>query len=112
MSWNGYPKRVHNSVIKRLEKNRLRPRLADNDDRKKIQLDLSYNEKLGEKLVTPLIKKFKRYFNKNVNIFVKYGTNELFLFYPTKDRIKKEMSYTSFNVLVATMITLVKRTEI
>ena len=49
MSWNGYSKRVQNSVIKRLEKNRSRPRLTD-DDRKKIWLNLPYNEKLGEKL--------------------------------------------------------------
>ena len=49
MSWNGYPKRVRNSVIKRLEKNRSRPRLTV-DDRKKIWLNLPYIEKLGEKL--------------------------------------------------------------
>ena len=87
MSWNGYPKRVRNSVIKQLQKNRSHPRLTDDDDRKKIWLSLPYNEKLGEKLVTTLVKKLKRYFNKNVNIVVKYTTNELSLFCPTKDRI-------------------------
>ena len=51
MSWNGYPKRVRNSVIKQLQKNTSRPRLTDDDDRKKIWLNLPYNEKLGEKLV-------------------------------------------------------------
>ena len=49
MSWNGYLKRVRNSVTKWLEKNRSRPRLTD-DDRKKIWLNLRYNEKLGEEL--------------------------------------------------------------
>ena len=36
MSWNSYPKRVQNSVIKRLQTNRSRPRLTDDDYRKKI----------------------------------------------------------------------------
>ena len=48
MSWNGYPKRVRNPVIKRLEANKLHPRLTNDDDRKKIWLDLTYNGKLGE----------------------------------------------------------------
>ena len=56
MSWNGYPKRVRNSIIKRLDTNKLLSKSADDDDRKKIWLDLPYNGKLGEKLVTSLIK--------------------------------------------------------
>ena len=36
MSWNSYPKRVQNSVIKRLQTNRSRPRLTDDDYRRKI----------------------------------------------------------------------------
>ena len=36
MSWNGYPKRVRNPIIKRLEANKLHPRLTNDDDRKKI----------------------------------------------------------------------------
>ena len=38
MSWNGYPKRVRNSVIKRIETNRSRSRLTDNDYRKRTWL--------------------------------------------------------------------------
>ena len=57
------------------------------DDRKKIWLDLPYNGKLGKKLVTSLIKKLKRYFKVNVKIVVKYRTNKLSMFCPTKDRI-------------------------
>ena len=68
MSWNGYPKRVRNSVIKRLEKKRSRPRLTD-DDRKKIWLNLPYNEKLGEKL--------------------SIEQTNYFCFCPTKDRISR-----------------------
>ena len=59
MSWNGYPKRVRNSVIKRLDTNKSHSRSADDDDRKKIWLDLPYSGKLEEKLVTSLIKKLK-----------------------------------------------------
>ena len=62
MSWNGYPKRVRNSIIKRLDTNKLLSKSADDDDRKKIWLDLPYNGKLGEKLVTSLIKKLKTLF--------------------------------------------------
>ena len=72
-SWNGYPKRVRNSVIKRLDTNKSHSRSADDDDdRKKIWLDLPYNGKLGEKLVTSLIKKLKRYFKENVKACIRY----------------------------------------
>ena len=49
--------------------------------------DLSYNGKQGEQLVTSLIKKLKRYFKENVNILVKYRTDKLSMFCPTKDKI-------------------------
>ena len=87
MSWNGYPKRVQNSVIKQTETNKLHLRLTDDDDRKKIWLDFQYIGKIGEKLVTSLIKKLKRYFKGKVNIVVKYRTNKLSMFCPTKYRI-------------------------
>ena len=85
LSWNGYPERVSNFVIERLETNTPHPRITD-DDRMKIWLNLC-NGKLGEKLVTSLIKKLKRYFKENFNIVVKYRTNKLSIFCPTKDRI-------------------------
>ena len=87
MSWNGYPKRVQNSVIKWIETKKSHSRLTDDDDRKKISLDLPYSGKLGERLVTSLIKKFKRYFKEKVSIVVKCRTNKLSMFCPTKDRI-------------------------
>ena len=87
MSWNSYPKRVQNSIMKRLETNRSRPRLTVDDDRKKIWLNLPYNGKQGEQMVTSLIKKLKLYFKMNVKIFVKYRTNKLFMFCSMKDRI-------------------------
>ena len=78
MSWNGYQKRVRNFVIKRLEANKSHSRLIDDDDRKRIWLDLSCNGKLGKKLVTSLIKKLKHYFKENVNIVAKHSTNYLY----------------------------------
>ena len=75
--WNGYSERVQNSVIKRLDTNKSRSRSADDNDRKKIWLDLPYNGKLGEKLVTYLIKKLKRCFKVNVKFIVKVRTNKL-----------------------------------
>ena len=83
----GYPKRVQNPFIKRLDTNKSHSRSAG-DDRKKIWLDLPYNDKLGEKLVTSLIKKLKRHFKVNVKIIVKYKTNKLSMFCPIKDRIR------------------------
>ena len=65
MSWNGYPKRVRNSVIKRIGTNKSHSRLTDDDDRKKIWLDLPYSGELGEKLVTSSIKKLKCYFKEH-----------------------------------------------
>ena len=59
----------------------------DDDDKKIIQLDLPYNGKLGEKLLTSLIKKLKRCFKEKGNIIVNYRTNKLSMFCPTKDRM-------------------------
>ena len=87
MSWSGYAERVWNYVIKRIETNKSHSRLTDDDDRKKIWLDSPYNDKLGEKLVTSLTKKLKRYFKEKVNTVVKYRTNKLFMCCTTKDRI-------------------------
>ena len=87
MSWNGYQKWVWNSVIKRIGRNKSQSRLRDDEDRKKIWLDLPYNANLGEKLVTSLIKELKGYFKEKVNIAVEYRTNKLSMFCPTEDRI-------------------------
>ena len=54
---NGYPKQVRNSVIKWLGTNRSWSRLIDDDERKKIWLDLPGNGKQEEQLVTSLTKK-------------------------------------------------------
>ena len=43
-------------TLKRIGTNKSHSRLTDDDDRKKIWLNLPYNGKLGEKLVTSLIK--------------------------------------------------------
>ena len=83
--WNGYRKQIQNSVIRWLETNRSRPILTDDDERKKIWLDLPDNGKQGEQLVASLTKKKKRYFKEN--IVVKYRTNKLSMFCPTKDKI-------------------------
>ena len=90
MSWNSYPKRVQNSVVKRLQTNRSRPRLTDDDYRRKIWWDLPCTGKLREKLVTSLIKKLKHHFKENVNIVVKLRTNKLSMFCPTKYRISND----------------------
>ena len=63
--------------MKLIERIKSHLRLTDDDDRKKILLDLPYNGKLGEKLVTSLIKKLKCDFKENINIVVKYRTNKL-----------------------------------
>ena len=55
--WNGYRKQIQNSVIRWLETNRSRPILTDDDERKKIWLDLPDNGKQGEQLVASLTKK-------------------------------------------------------
>ena len=45
MLWNGYPKRAQYSVIKQLETNRSHPKLTNDDDRKKVWLELPNNGK-------------------------------------------------------------------
>ena len=87
MSWNRYPKRVQNSLIRRIETNKSHSRLTGDNNRQKSWVDLPYNGKLGEKLLTSLMKKVKRCFKEKVNIIVKYRTNKLSMFCPTKDRI-------------------------
>ena len=99
MLWNGYPKRVRNPVIKRIETNKSHSRLTHDDDRKKIWLDLPYNGKQGEKLVTSLVKKFKRYFEEIVNIVVKYRTNKLSMFCPTKSGISRNQKANLISII-------------
>ena len=65
MSWNGYPKQIRNSVIKQIGTNKSHSRSTDDDDSKKIWLDLPYSGELGEKLVTSSIKKLKCYFKEH-----------------------------------------------
>ena len=69
--------------MKLIERIKSHLRLTDDDDRKKILLDLPFNGKL----VTSLIKKLKCDFKENINIVVKYRTNKLSMFCPTKDRV-------------------------
>ena len=82
-------------------KNKSLSRSTNDDDRKKIWLDLPYNGKLGEKLVTFLIKKLKHYFKENLNIVAKNRRNKLSMFCPTKDRIRwnqKSKCYTHHSI--------------
>ena len=54
---------------------------------KKIWLDLPYNVRLRENLVTSLIKTLKLYLKDNVNIVVKCRASKLFVFCVTKNAI-------------------------
>ena len=75
-----------------METNKSHSRLTDDDDRKRIWLDLPYSSKPGklggrEKLEKFLNKKIKRYFKEKVNIVVKYRHKQLSIFCPTNNGI-------------------------
>ena len=92
ISWNAYPKYVHNFIINRLKSNVNRNDNINNnkDYRKVIWINLPYLGKKGEQLTNSLIRKLKRSFKESVKLKTIYKTNKLSMFCNTKDNISVE----------------------
>ena len=92
MSWNAYPKYVHNSIINRLKSNVNRNDNINNnkDDGKVIWINLPYLRMKVEQQTNSLIRKLKRSFKENVKFKMVYKTNKLSMFCNNKDSISVE----------------------
>ena len=91
MSWNGFPQRVRNSVIKRLHNIVKRPRVdnrIDNTDTTPtVWIKLPYAGKVGEDLVHKLIKKLNRSFTNKVTFIIRYDTTKTSYYCSNKDPV-------------------------
>ena len=95
MSWNGFPTKVRNFLIKKLKAKlcndnniTLHGNNENNDDLvPKIWLKLSYLGRQGEFLVKNLIWKIRRSLKIHVKIIVIYQTKKSPFFLPNKDKI-------------------------
>ena len=87
MSWNAYPKYVHNSIINRLKStvNKNGNIYNNKNDRKVIWMNLPYLGKTSEQLTKSLIRKLKRSFKESVKLKTIYKANKLSMFCNTKD---------------------------
>ena len=89
MSWNGFPRRIRISILKRLlnkppRENNIEP---EDDNRKTIWIRLPYMGKQGEWLTSKLLLKLKRCFKTDVKFKVIFDTRKISSFCSTKDRI-------------------------
>ena len=94
MSWNGYPKYVINSLIKRLsaKKGENNITTTDVDDNiPKIWLTLPYAGPKGDSLIRSCIRKIRKHL-KSVKLIVKYRDKKLSFFCSTKDKIPVEQN--------------------
>ena len=94
MSWNDFPTKVRNFLIKKLKANLCNDSNItlhgsnDNDDSvPKIWLKLPYLGRQGEFLVKNLIRKVRRSLKIHVKIIVVYQTKKTPFFLPNKDKI-------------------------
>ena len=94
MSWNGFPRRVRNSILNRLtnKQPRTQENVPEDDDRKTISIRLPYMGKHGERLTNQLLRKLKRCFKSAVNFKVLFDTRKISSFCSTKDKIPYEQS--------------------
>ena len=90
MSWNSYPKQVHNSLLKRLNSNMNKTKEQTADDHKKVWLNLPYLGDKGEHLTKSLFQKLNKCFNENVKFIKGYKTNKLAMFCSNKDHIQSQ----------------------
>ena len=117
MSWNSYPKQVHNSLLKRLNSNINKTEEQTVDDCTKIWLNLPYLGDKGNHLTKTLIRKLNKCFNENVKFIKRYKTNKLGMFCFVVTRIifsfnRKLVLFIELRVQVVTISTLEKLAEI
>ena len=90
-AWNGFPKRISNSIIKRaLQVNNSNTTMSKkaNTDSVKIFFNLNYSGETAERMVKSCIKKLYRNFKREINVkFVThYKTTKMSFFTNTKDK--------------------------
>ena len=90
MSWNGFPKYVTKSLIKRLGNPKSNPSPDSDDVAPSIWLNVPYGGNKGEFLVKSLCRKLRRYLKKDTRIITRYRCKYLSFLCSTKDRIPTE----------------------
>ena len=89
MSWNGFPKYIRETLIKRLQHKRISnpPQPADDSNFIKLWIRLPYCGPKGEKLAKDLIRKLRKFLRPNVKIHLLYNTTKVSFYCSNKDKI-------------------------
>ena len=87
MSWNSYPKHVHESLLKRLHSNTSTLKEQTDDQRKNVKLNLPYLDVWRDHLSRSLIRKLTGCFNESAKFMKQYKANKLKIFCSTVDSL-------------------------
>ena len=88
--WNKYPKKVVNSIIKRILSQSAGRECGTSqvENAQKVFLNIHYAGDIGDQLIKHLWRKFKRCINGNVNFITMYSVTKMSFFTIMKDRIR------------------------
>ena len=87
LSWNGFPKYIGNSILRRFKDKKSNPVNSNNDEVIKIYFRVPYAGIKGEQIVKSLIRKMKRFLKKTVTFVVLFDSKKTSFFCSNKDRI-------------------------
>ena len=90
MSWNGFPRHIRKSILKRLANKTPREKETSEEDVTTIWIRLPYMGKHGELLTKKLIRKLTRCSKPNVYFKTTYDTKKISSFCTTKDKTPKD----------------------
>ena len=92
-SWNGYPKNIVNTIIKRvLSKETLTNDVVSNEEKDKIPTvfnNIDHSGEKGEHLLKKYIKKLGRSTNQKVDFICRYSVTKISFFTNMKDKFNK-----------------------
>ena len=87
MSWNGFPKYVARSLIKRLSNEKPKISSESDEDLPSIWVNVPYAGSKGEFLIKSLVRKMRRYLKKNTRVTIRYKCKCLSFLCSNKDPI-------------------------
>ena len=90
MSWNGFPKYVARSLIKRLSNEKPKISSESDEDLPSIWVNVPYAGSKGEFLIKSLVRKMRRYLKKNTRVTIRYKCKYLSFLCSNKDPIPDE----------------------
>ena len=92
MSWNGFPRHIRISILKRLANKTPRKKPTSDEDVTTIWIHLPYMGNHGELLTKKLVRKLIRCSKSNVHFRTTYDTKKISSYCTTKDKTPKDQT--------------------